>query len=94
MTITLETLLEATDLPNNVRRETPRLINRLLGQTFLYQDKETDKDDYYLMYRHRAVFEALFALSASPCATMITTASFRSSPILAPAASASNWMNR
>lgn len=63
MTITLETLLDSTDLPNNVRREVPRLINRLLGQTFLYQDNEADKDDYYLIYRHRATFEALFALS-------------------------------
>lgn len=63
MTITLETLLDATDLPATVRREVPRLVNRLLGQTFLYQDNEADKDDYYLMYRHRAVFEALFAVS-------------------------------
>jgi hypothetical protein len=63
MTITLETLLDSTDLPNNVRREVPRLVNRLLGQTFLYHDNDTDKDDYYLMYRHRAAFEALFAVS-------------------------------
>jgi len=34
-------------------------MNRLLGQTFLYQDADTDKDDYYLVHRHRAVFTAL-----------------------------------
>jgi hypothetical protein len=35
-------------------------MNRLLGQTFLYQDKDAEKDDYYLVHRHRAVFTALF----------------------------------
>jgi len=63
MAFNMETILNTTDLPNNVQREIPRLINRLLGQTFLYQDKDTDKDDYYLVQRHRPVFEALFALS-------------------------------
>jgi hypothetical protein len=33
-----------------------------LGQTFLYQDRDADKDDYYLIHRHRAIFEALFAV--------------------------------
>jgi hypothetical protein len=61
MTFNTDTLLESTDLPEKSRREIPRIINRLLGQTFLYQDIETDKDDYYLVYRHRPVFEALFA---------------------------------
>jgi hypothetical protein len=63
MTFDLETLLETTDLPGRVRRDIPRLMNRLLGQTFLYHDKETDTDDYYLMHRHRAVFTALFAVT-------------------------------
>ena len=39
------------------------MINRLLGQTFLYQDVEGDKDDYYLVHRHRPVFESLLHLA-------------------------------
>ncbi len=56
-----ETLL--TDLPEKSRRDVPRVINRLLGQTFLYQDVESDKDDYYFVYRHRPVFEGMIALA-------------------------------
>jgi len=56
-----DTLL--TDLPEKSRRDVPRVVNRLLGQTFLYQDVDTDKDDYYFVYRHRAVFEGLLALA-------------------------------
>lgn len=63
MAFSLDTVLEAADLPEKVRRETPRIINRLLGQTFLYQDQETDKDDYYVVYRHRAVFTELMTLT-------------------------------
>lgn len=59
MTFNADTLLASTDLPDKTQREIPRIINRLLGQTFLYQDKDTDKDDYYLLHRHRAVFDAL-----------------------------------
>ena len=57
------TILEATALPEKARREIPRVMNRLLGQTFLYQDDEADKEDYYLVHRHRAVFSALLAVS-------------------------------
>ena len=56
-------VLESTGLPERVRRDVPRIVNRLLGQVFLYQDVETDKDDYYTVYRHRQVFEMLLALS-------------------------------
>lgn len=56
-----DTLL--TEIPEKSRRDVPRVVNRLLGQTFLYQDVETDKDDYYFIYRHRAVFEGLLALA-------------------------------
>jgi hypothetical protein len=59
MAITLDTLFGATDLPNKVRDEVPRVMNRLLGGTFLYQDQDSDKDDYYLVFRHRNVFAAL-----------------------------------
>ena len=51
------------EIPEKSRREAPRVINRLLGQTFLYQDIEADKDDYYLVHRHRSVFESLLALA-------------------------------
>ena len=57
------TVLEATALPEKARREIPRVMNRLLGQTFLYQDDEADKEDYYFVHRHRAVFSALLAVS-------------------------------
>ena len=50
-----------SDLPEKAQRDAPRVANRLLGQTFLYQDKEDDKDDYYLVHRYRAAFEDLLA---------------------------------
>jgi hypothetical protein len=59
MPITLDTILAATDLPNKVRDEIPRVMNRLLGSTFLYQDQDADKDDYYTVFRHRDVFAAI-----------------------------------
>jgi hypothetical protein len=55
------TILESTDLPEKTRREVPRAMNRLLGKTFLYQGDEADKEDYYLVHRHRDVFAALFS---------------------------------
>jgi len=57
-----DTLLESASLPEKTRRDLPRVINRLLGQTFLYQDVEADKDDYYLVHRHRPTFESLLKL--------------------------------
>ncbi|MBN1979619.1 MAG: DUF4194 domain-containing protein [Anaerolineae bacterium] len=61
MSFSANTILESTDLPEKTRREVPRVTNRLLGKTFLYQDDETDKEDYYLVHRHRDVFDALFS---------------------------------
>jgi hypothetical protein len=63
MAFSAENILESTDLPGKTHREIPRVMNRLLGQAFLYQDVEADKDDYYLVHRHRAVFAALLAAS-------------------------------
>ena len=63
MTFSAESILESTELPEKTRREIPRVTNRLLGQTFLYQDVEGDKDDYYMVHRHRAVFSGLLAAS-------------------------------
>ncbi len=63
MAFNTDTVLESTALPEKARREVPRVMNRLLGQTFLYQDQESDKEDYYLVHRHRAVVATLLALS-------------------------------
>ncbi len=60
MPFTAENLFKAADLPEKIANEVPRVINRLLGQTFLYQDQENDKDDYYLVFRYREIFAALF----------------------------------
>jgi hypothetical protein len=57
------TLLDTAGLPERTRKDVPRIVNRLLGQTFLYQDIETDKEDYYTVSRHRPIFEALLALA-------------------------------
>lgn len=59
MTVSADTILESTALPEKVRRDIPRVMNRLLGQTFLYQDLEADKEDYYFVQRHRPVLAAL-----------------------------------
>jgi hypothetical protein len=51
------------DIPEKSRREVPRIVNRLLGQTFLYQDADSDKDDYYFVHRYRSIFEGLLELA-------------------------------
>lgn len=51
------------ELSEKQRRDVPRVVNRLLGQTFLYQDVETDKDDYYFVNRYRSIFEDLVGLA-------------------------------
>jgi hypothetical protein len=58
-----EAVLHLAALPDKVKKEVPRVTNRLLGGTFLYQEDEESKEDYYLVYRHRQVFETLLALS-------------------------------
>jgi hypothetical protein len=63
MSFSAETIFEATALPEKAQRDIPRVMNRLLGQTFLYQDVESDKEDYYFVHRHRAIFTALFAVT-------------------------------
>ena len=63
MTFTAEIISESTSLPEKTRRDIPRVMNRLLGQTFLYQDKDEEKDDYYFVHRHRAVFDSLFSVA-------------------------------
>lgn len=52
-----------TSLPEKSQRDLPRVINRLLGQAFLYQDKDEDKDDYYFIHRHRAACETALELT-------------------------------
>jgi hypothetical protein len=63
MPFDVETTLESTALPDKARRDIPRVMNRLLGQTFLHQDVEADRDDYYFVHRHREVLETLLALA-------------------------------
>jgi hypothetical protein len=63
MTFSTDSLLETTGLPEKARRDIPRVMNRLMGQTFLYQDSDGDKDDYYFVHRHRPIFTALLALA-------------------------------
>ena len=61
--MTFDASLLLNDIPEKSRREIPRIVNRLLGQTFLYQDVDSDKDDYYFVHRHRPVFEGLLELT-------------------------------
>ncbi len=63
MTLDTDTLLDSAGLPEKARRDLPRVMNRLLGQTFLYQDVDGDKDDYYFVHRHRPVVESLLRLA-------------------------------
>jgi hypothetical protein len=51
------------DIPEKYRNDVPRVVNRLLGQTFLYQDVETDQDDYYFVHRYRSIFVSLIELA-------------------------------
>jgi len=51
------------DIPEKLHSDVPRVVNRLLGQTFLYQDVETDKDDYYFVHRYRSIFNELVTLA-------------------------------
>jgi hypothetical protein len=52
-----------TSLPEKSARDLPRVVNRLLGQVFLYRDKDEDKDDYYFVNRHRSACEAALTLA-------------------------------
>jgi hypothetical protein len=52
-----------TSLPEKSQRDLPRVVNRILGQVFLYQDKDDDKDDYYFIHRHREACEAALELA-------------------------------
>ncbi len=63
MSFDAQAVLEATALPEKARREIPRVMNRLLGQTFLYQTREDDKEDYYFVHRHRAIFAAILSVA-------------------------------
>jgi len=56
-------LSSITSLPEKSARDLPRVVNRLLGQIFLYRDKEEDKDDYYFVHRHRLACETALELT-------------------------------
>ena len=53
-----DSFLTAAGLPDKARADFPRVVNRLLGQSFVYQDVETDKEDYYFIHRYQPAFEA------------------------------------
>jgi hypothetical protein len=56
-------LTPLTSLPEKDKRDLPRVINRLLGQVFLYQDKDGDKEDYYFIHRYREACETVLSLA-------------------------------
>jgi hypothetical protein len=56
-------LSEISSLPEKSARDLPRVINRMLGQVFLYRDKEDDKDDYYYVHRNRSACEGALKLA-------------------------------
>ena len=58
-----DSFLATAGLPEKSRRDVPRVVNRLLGQTFLHQEVEADKDDYYFVNRYQPVIEAALALA-------------------------------
>ncbi len=63
MNLDFTPLLSSAGFTEKARREIPRVTNRLLGQTFLHQDVEADKEDYYFVHRHREAFEGMLKLS-------------------------------
>jgi len=63
MTTEASLLPAVTDLPDKARRDLPRVVNRLLGETFLYQDVDDDKDDYYFVHRYRSTVEGVLNLA-------------------------------
>jgi hypothetical protein len=56
-------LTSISTLPEKSQRDLPRVVNRILGQVFLYQEKSEDKDDYYFIHRHREACEAALELA-------------------------------
>jgi hypothetical protein len=58
-----DSFLAAAGLPDKAHSDFPRVVNRLLGQSFLYQDVEADKEDYYFIHRYQPAFEAALALA-------------------------------
>jgi len=56
-------LTHISTLPEKSQRDLPRVVNRILGQVFLYQDKDDDKDDYYFVHRHREACEMALQLA-------------------------------
>ncbi len=56
-------LTHISSLPEKSQRDLPRVVNRLLGQVFLYQDKDDDKDDYYFIHRNRAACQTALELA-------------------------------
>jgi hypothetical protein len=58
-----ESFLTAAGLPDKARGDFPRVVNRLVGQSFVYQDVEADKEDYYFIHRYQPTIEAALGLA-------------------------------
>jgi hypothetical protein len=56
-------LNQLTQLPEKSQRDLPRVVNRILGQVFLYQDKDDDKEDYYFIHRYREACQTALELA-------------------------------
>ena len=56
-------LTSISTLPEKSQRDLPRVVNRILGQVFLYQDKDDDKDDYYFIHRHHEACQTTLELA-------------------------------
>ena len=56
-------LTHISTLPEKSKRDLPRVVNRILGQVFLYQDKDDDKDDYYFIHRHHEACQTTLELA-------------------------------
>ena len=56
-------LTSISTLPEKSQRDLPRVVNRILGQVFLNQDKDEDKEDYYFIHRHREACETALELA-------------------------------
>lgn len=63
MSTDLSPLPQLPGLTERVRRDMPRIVNRLLGHNFLYQDLDADQEDYYTVFRHQPAFAAALALA-------------------------------
>lgn len=51
-----------TALIDTDRKTVSRIANKLLSDTFIIKEKQTDREDYYFCAENRSLFESLFSL--------------------------------